>query len=265
MRPNRIDVDRPNAARMYDYFLGGSHNTAVDRAAAQEVLRAFPLTASAARTNRSFLRRAVRYLVHAGVDQFLDLGVGLPTAGSVHEIAQRANPAARVVYVDLEPFTVAHTREVLGDNPHAAVVQADLRRPAAVLAHPVLRSHLDLARPVGVLMTGVLHFVADDEDPAGIVAGYRDAVAPGSYVVISHGSLEGIAEADMPRAHQAKAVWERTPSPLRLRSRAEVLRLFDGLDLIEPGLVQMREWRPASQADLCSESLCGFAGVGRRP
>jgi O-methyltransferase involved in polyketide biosynthesis len=264
MRPNRVDVDRPNAARMYDYFLGGTLNTAVDRAAAEEALRMFPPTASGARTNRSFLRRAVRHLVREGIEQFLDLGPGLPSRDSVHETAQRANPAARVVYVDVEPFTVAHIRAVLDGNPRAAVVQADLRAPEAVLAHPVLRSTLDLSRPVVVLMTGVLHFVDDDEDPAGIVAAYRDAVAPGSYLVISHGSLEGMAEADLVMADRARAVWERTASPLRLRSRAEIAAFFDGLDLVPPGLVQMREWRPSSPADVHDESLCGFGGVGLR-
>lgn len=264
VRPNRVDVDRPNAARMYDYLLGGSLNTAVDRAAADEALRRFPPTASAARTNRSFVRRAVRHLVGEGIEQFLDLGPGLPSRGSVHETAQRVNPLARVVYVDMEPFTVAHIRAVLDGNPHVAVVQADLRAPETVLADPALLSTLDLSRPVAVFMTGVLHFVSDDEDPAAVVAAYRDAVPPGSYLVISHGSLEGMAEADLARADRARAVWERTPSPLRLRSRAEIAALFGDLELAPPGLVQMRDWRPASPADARDESLCGFAGVALR-
>src|SRR5689334_8693366 len=183
------DFERPNVARMYDYFLGGSHNFAVDRKAAAAVLAAVPGIRALARQNRNFLRRAVQYLAHQGVRQFLDLGSGIPTVGNVHEIAQRDAPGSRVVYVDIEPVAVSHSRTLLEDNPDTAVAQLDLRRPDQVLDSPEVRDLLDLTRPVAVLAVAVLHFLPDSDDPAGVLARYRDAVAPGSRLVVSHASL----------------------------------------------------------------------------
>ncbi|HEX5495251.1 MAG TPA: SAM-dependent methyltransferase [Mycobacteriales bacterium] len=256
-------MERPNVARMYDYFLGGSHNFAVDRAAADEAIRSFPSAAAGARTNRSFLRRAVRTLAEAGVDQFLDLGSGIPTVGNVHEIARTVNPAARVVYVDIEPVAVAQSRAILLDIPHTAVVAADLRRPDQVLGHPDLRALLDPSRPVAVLMVAVLHFVPDSQNPAAVVAGYRDAVAPGSYLVVSHGSLEGLPEPERTDLRRAMAVYDRTPNPVVLRSRQRIGELLTGIDLLEPGLVQLRRWRPTSAPDENGECDGGFCAVGR--
>lgn len=260
-----VDMERPNVARMYDYFLGGSHNFAVDRSAADEVLGMFPSIALAARTNRSFLRRAVRALAEAGVDQFLDLGSGIPTVGSVHEVARTLNPDARVVYVDVEAVAVAQSRAILAGTPNTAVIAADMRQPDQVLGHPDLRALLDLNRPVAVLMVAVLHFVPDSQDPASIVGAYRDAIAPGSYLVVSHGSLEGLSDADRADAQRAATVYDRTPSPVVLRSRDEVAGLLAGFDLLEPGVVQLREWRPAPGAPDPDERDCGFGVVGRTP
>src|SRR5947208_805756 len=176
--PDDIDVTRPSAARVYDYFLGGAHNFEVDRQLAAQIASLTPNLAQTMRANRSFLRRAVRYLVAQGIEQFLDLGSGIPTTGNVHEVAQAANLRARVVYVDNEPVAVAHSRHLLATNPYATIVDADLRRPSVVMRHHETRRLLDFSRPVAVLMVSVLHFVTDEEDPAGIVAAYRDALAP---------------------------------------------------------------------------------------
>jgi hypothetical protein len=255
-----IGTDRPSSARMYDYFLGGSHNFAVDRAAAQRVLAGFPIMVDGMRANRAFLGRAVRFLVSAGIDQFLDLGSGIPTVGNVHEIAQRADPYARVAYVDVEPIAVQHSRTLLAENDLATAIQADLRRPADVLGDPAVRALLDLHRPVAVLIVGTMHFIPDEDDPAGIVAGYRDALAPGSYLALTHGTAEG---QDPVQTAAAEAVYRASPTPLHLRERDDVLAMFDGFDLVEPGLAAVHAWRP----DVEESWTIPFAwcGVGRRP
>ncbi|WP_229795368.1 SAM-dependent methyltransferase, partial [Saccharothrix coeruleofusca] len=216
-----------------------------------------PGMAGAARANRSFLRRAVRYLLAQGIDQFLDLGSGIPTVGNVHEIADQA----RVVYVDVEPVAVAHSTALLQGNPRALAVQADLRDPASVLEHPQVRELLDFERPIGVLMVAVLHFVQDADDPAGAVARYREALAPGSYLVISHGSLEGVQVEGHADTARVQDVYKRTDSPLVLRSRAEVVPFFDGWDLVEPGVVMLPEWHPDGDDGYIS----ALVGVGRKP
>jgi len=259
--PSSVDLDRPSAARMYDYYLGGSHNFAVDREAAKAVEAIYPGMAGAARANRSFLRRAVRYLLDQGVDQFLDLGSGIPTVGNVHEIAQQTNPAARVVYVDAEPVAVAHSTALLEDNPLATAVHADLRDPDAVLGHDGVRQVLDFTRPIGVLMVAVLHFVPDSDDPCGVVARYRDALPSGGYLAISHGTLEGIPEDGLDDTERVQAIYRRTDSPLVLRSHAEVTGFFTGLTLVEPGVVALPEWRPDSD----DAYISAYVGVGRKP
>jgi hypothetical protein len=244
---------------MYDYFLGGSHNFAVDRAAADAAIAGFPNLAQGMRANRDFLRRAVRFLAQAGVDQFLDLGSGIPTVGNVHEIAHRVNPAARVVYVDIEPIAVQHSVALLADNANATAVQGDLRSPEQVLAVPAVTGLLDLDRPVGLLIVGTMHFIPDSDDPAGIIAGYRDALAPGSYLALSNGTSEG-----QPPDHTESAlrVYRSSPTPLNLRERAAVLAMFDGFELVEPGLAAVHAWRP----EVTSEFPFPFAwaGVGRK-
>lgn len=249
--PEDIDITRPSVARVYDYALGGSHNFAADREFAEQVFAAMPDAPRTARENRVFLRRAVQYLCAAGIDQFLDLGSGIPTVGAVHEVAHAADPTARIVYVDHEPVAVAHTRRLLADDDRITVLSADLRDPAAVLAAPEVREHLDLRRPVAVLLVSVLHFVDDEDDPAGIVAAYTGALAGGSHVALSHGTTDDRADAD-----GAVAVYNGTRSPgaMRARSHAEVRALLGGLTLVEPGLVRLPLWRPEDRADLRPEA-----------
>lgn len=257
-----IGLDRPNAARMYDYFLGGSHNFPIDRQAAQAVLAGFPGLAAGMRANRAFLRRAVRFLVAAGIDQFLDLGSGIPTVGNVHDVAQQGNPDVRVVYVDIEPIAVAHSYAMLAGNDRTVVVQADLRRPAEVLATPEVRGLLDLRRPVGVLLVGVMHFIPDADDPQGIVGEYRDAVAPGSYLAVTNAAIDESRAAEQAAAEK---VYANTPTPLTVRTREAVAGMLDGLTPVEPGVVELLRWRPDSGDDLIidpSFSPFAFAGVG---
>jgi hypothetical protein len=250
--PSDIDVDRPAVARVYDYYLGGLHNFAVDREFAARVLQAMPDLPTHAQENRAFLRRAVRFLTAQGINQFVDLGSGIPTVGNVHEVAQRADPGARVVYVDWDPVAVAHSRAILDGNDRARVIAADLRQPTQVLDDPDLRQLIDLDRPVAVLLVSVLHFVPDDDRPQEIVAEFAKAIAPGSHVVISHAAL-------------LQALYNKSASPMRVRSRAEITELFGDLTLVEPGVVQMPLWRPDSPDDVGPdvESYPGYAGVAR--
>jgi hypothetical protein len=240
-----VDVDRPSAARMYDYALGGSHNFAVDREAYAAVVKAFPDGPLVARSNRLFLHRAVRFLIaELGITQFLDLGSGVPTVGNVHEIAQAIDPGARVVYVDLDPVAVAHSQMLLADNPLATMLRADVRGPASILASEEVSSLLDLSRPVAVLMVTVLHFVADEDDPGGIIRTFRDATGPGSALAVSHLVAD---DWDDP-ARSVGKVYDSTSTGINPRSRAEIARLLAGYDLVEPGLVHLPSWRPDREA-----------------
>ncbi|MFB9906788.1 SAM-dependent methyltransferase [Allokutzneria oryzae] len=259
--PEEIDLTRPSAARMYDHFLGGSHNFAVDREAAAAAERAFPGVRLAVRANRSFLRRAVKYLVGKGIRQFLDLGSGIPTIGNVHEIAQGECPDARVVYVDIDPIAVGHGKRILADNPNAAAVLGDMRDPARLLDEPDVRDLLDFGRPVAVLMVAVLHFVPDSQDPWSMVAGYVDRLAPGGYLVVSHGTNEHFSEEETSSFETVREVYQRTTSPIVVRTSAEVAAFFAGLDLVDPGVVRLSDWRPDSEERW--KSWC--CGVGRKP
>ncbi|MEJ3742970.1 SAM-dependent methyltransferase [Actinomycetes bacterium KLBMP 9797] len=261
--PYGVDLDRPNAARVYDYYLGGAHNFAVDRAMADQALADWPELPLIMRANRAFLRRAVRFLVDAGIHQFLDLGSGIPTVGNVHEVAHAADPSARIVYVDIDPVAVAHSRAILGADPRVAVLHADLRDPVAVLDQVRDAGWLDLSRPVAVLLAAVLHFVPDSADPAGIISGYAKGVAPGSYVAVCHASADGQG----PKADRHRALYARTPTPMTMRSHQKITELLDGLDLVPPGLVHMTLWRP-DEADVLPgspEDYPGYAAVAYRP
>ncbi|OLB79712.1 MAG: hypothetical protein AUI14_09380 [Actinobacteria bacterium 13_2_20CM_2_71_6] len=258
-----VDVTTPNVARMYDYYLGGLHNLEVDRAAAEKVMKIFPDTPVAARTNRDFLRRAVRYLAaEAGIRQFLDIGSGLPTEGNVHEVAHSVAPDARVVYVDHDPVAVAYARALLTGQDRVGVVQADLRSPDDVLGAAEVRRLLDLSAPVAVLLVAVLHFQPDDADPYASVAQLRDAVAPGSHLVVSHLTLEGIPD-DI--VQHGREVYRQATSPIVPRSRADIGRFLDGYQLIEPGLVWLADWRPDERSRLLPAASHGFGAVGRAP
>jgi SAM-dependent methyltransferase len=265
-----IDQSVPSAARMYDYFLGGMHNFAADREAADQVIEALPDAPLIARANRAFLDRAVRYLVGQGVRQFLDVGSGVPTVGNVHEIAQRLDSDARIVYVDVDPVAGAHAQQILAGNHRAAAIVADLRRPDELLGlldKPERRAVLDRAQPVALLLVSMLHFVPGDEAYQA-VATLRDALTPDSYLVISHPIREAI---DENAATKVEAVYQKTTTPGALRARAGVERFFDGFELVAPGLVWVPEWHPETGADHREPELAAnpgrigmVAGVGRR-
>ncbi|MCT2278404.1 SAM-dependent methyltransferase [Micromonospora chalcea] len=260
--PETIDIERPSVARMYDYYLGGSHNFAADRAAARAMVEAVPEAPLMAQANRAFLRRAVQYLAQAGVRQFLDIGSGIPTVGNVHEIAQRIDRQSRVVYVDVDPVAVAHSQEILAGNEHATVLQEDLRRPEAILTHPEVTRLLDFSRPVAVMIVAVLHFIPDSDRPEEILRTLRGALAPGSHLVLSQASEDG--RAGTGERAEAERVYRRTDSQLWIRSRAELTALFDGFELVDPGVVWVPQWRPDSpdQAENAERAVF-MGGVGR--
>jgi O-methyltransferase involved in polyketide biosynthesis len=260
-----FDPNIPNVARIYDYYLGGSDNFPADREAGDRVLATSPEVRTTLQANRSFLGRVVRHLViEAGIDQFVDLGAGLPTRENVHQVAQAANPHARVVYVDNDPAVVAHAHRLLTGNDGATVIGADLRRPGEVLANPGLLELVDFDRPAAVLMTAVLHFVGDADDPYTIVGRYRDATAPGSYIALSLGTTEGVHPA---KIAEAQRVYRGASSQLTYRSRTQIELLFDGFELVDPGLVRLPRWRPLSEEAARRESEGSewmLGGVGRR-
>ncbi|MFD0889915.1 SAM-dependent methyltransferase [Streptosporangium algeriense] len=258
-----IDVNTPNVARLYDYYLGGKDNFPADRLAAEEILASVPQVRTAARENRAFLGRAVRFLAHEGVEQFLDIGTGLPTRGNVHEVAQEVNPEARVVYVDHDPIVLAHARALLrGAKGEVKVVSGDLRRPEEILNSPEVRDHLDFSKPVALLLVAIMHFITEADDPRRIMATFRDALPTGSHLVLSHGTHDLRQEA----ARKGTEVYRRASSPLVLRSRTDIRHLFDGFDLVRPGLVWLPEWHPDDFPiyDDPSEALI-VCGVGRKP
>jgi hypothetical protein len=260
--PPGVDTKRANPARVYDYWLGGTHNFLADQDVARAIASIQPGARAAIRANRAFLGRAVRFLAAAGIRQFLDIGSGIPTAGNVHEIAQQAAPGSRVVYVDVDPVAVAHSRAILAGNENAIIVDADLREPEKILAHEGAGSLIDFSEPVGLLLVAVLHFIDDAEDPSRIVAALRAALAPGSYLAISHATYEG------PAAQAAEKIYNRTVSTeIHSRSRAEILQFFTGLELVEPGVVYTPQWRPDSPSDVPSDPSrsWGLAGIARKP
>jgi hypothetical protein len=242
-----VDMDHASAARMYDYYLGGSHNTEVDRAKAEEVLRVLPEVRKFARDNRSFLRRAVEYGITRGIRQFLDLGSGLPTGGNVHEIAQRAMPDARVVYVDNEPVAVAHSRDLLRDNPNATCVYEDITRPNSVLHHPETKRLIDFSQPLMVLMCAVLHFVPDENRPDEIVRAYSDSLASGSYLALSHATASDYPD----QLADVVEIYRHTQNTAHLRTRSQVTAMLAPFDhLVFPGIVYTPQWRPEHWADI---------------
>ncbi|MFJ6542982.1 SAM-dependent methyltransferase [Streptomyces sp. NPDC003656] len=262
--PRSIDISVPSVSRMYDYYLGGSHNFEVDREAARSAMEFIPGLPKIMQANRAFLRRAVRFATDQGLTQFLDIGSGIPTYGNVHEIAQSAVPGARVVYVDHDPVAVAHSEAVLAGNPDTEVVAADLRKPQEILASPQVERLLDLERPVALLLVAVLHFVEDSDDPHTALAELHAALAPGSLLILTHAAYEGIPVTPE-RAEGAVDVYKDIRSPLIMRSRDEIARFFEGYDMVEPGLVPMPEWRPESAPeDEDAYAFSGFAGVGRK-
>lgn len=258
--PEGVDIKLPSAARVYDWLLGGNHNFDADRVVGERVVAVLPSGRRVAASNRAFLRRAVRYMIDQGVTQFLDLGSGIPTVGNVHEVAQALDPACRVVYVDYDEVAVAHSRLILEGNRDAVVVEADLCRPRTVLSDPDVRALLDFDRPIGLLMVAVFHFVPDDLRPAEIVADYRAALPPGSFVALSHLTAD-----HAPREMAAVAdAMRHSRDPMYFRPHSEVAALFDGLELVEPGVVSAPLWHP-EPGIRDAEPDDVYAGVGRKP
>ncbi|GAA0486441.1 hypothetical protein Ade02nite_10220 [Paractinoplanes deccanensis] len=259
-----MDTGRPHPARVYDYLLGGKDNFAADRAAAAKGLEANPNAATAPRENRAFLRRTVRFLAaEAGIDQFLDIGTGLPTSPNVHEVAQAADPSARIVYVDNDPIVLTHARALLTSEPpgRTAYVGARLQEAEHILDATEVRDTLDLDRPVALLLFAILHFIEDHEDPYGIVTRLMDRLPSGSYLVVSH--ITG--DYDPGSWARFAAVMRDQGIPTRIRSRDEVTRFFDGLDLVDPGVVPILSWRPESEPEFTDAQVALYGGVGRKP
>ncbi|MGA4844012.1 SAM-dependent methyltransferase [Streptomyces sp. G45] len=259
IRAGEIDTSRPHPARIYDYLLGGKDNYEVDRRAGEDLVAAAPEARIGVRANRAFLQRAVRHVVGGGVRQLLDIGTGLPTPPNVHETARALAPDARVAYVDNDPIVHTHANALLGGSDATSTVLADLRDPRAVLDHPDVRRVIDFDRPVALLLVAILHFVTDAERPERIVATLRDALAPGSCLILSH------ATGDFADRTAAQAVYSKATATLNLRSRPEVERFFDGFDLVEPGLAQVPYWRPDAPPPPGSETIGFYGGVARKP
>jgi len=257
--PDGVDVTRPSIARIYDYLLYGKDNFAIDRAAAEKLMesRLDPRRLSLA--NRAFLGRAVGFLARQGIAQYLDLGSGLPTSPSVHEVARDTIPEARVVYVDHDPIVVAHNDALLATGDGVITIRGDIRDPDSILAHEALAECLDFGQPVAMLLLSVLHFISHEEDAPGIIAKFRARLAPGSYLAISVGTSDG-ADPDM--LAEATQTYAGARMPFTLRSHAQILDLFDGFDLVEPGLVSLPEWRPLFNTDrtpLKGPTVCAVA------
>jgi hypothetical protein len=254
---------RPSVARLYDYLLGGKDNYAVDRALGDQILARMPAVQIGVRAQREVLGRVVRYLVgEQGIRQLIDIGSGLPTAENVHEIARTVDPATRVVYVDSDPVVLAHARALLADDRATIVVRGDLREPAAILADPQVRSHLDLTQPTGVLLCGILHYITDAERPADLVAALWSDLPAGSFVFVHH-----LLDAGDPAIADVQATFQASMGRGQFRTMAEIAAMFDGLDLVEPGLVLVPDWRPDPHTPRAADYpvlRLAAAGVGRR-
>ena len=259
--PPEIDTSKPSVARVYDAILGGKDNFAADRAVAEMAVAAMGDGGNGARLNRAALGRAVRFMAGQGVAQFLDLGSGLPTAQNTHQIAKSVNRAARVVYVDNDPTAYLHGQALLRDDDTTTVVLGDIREPDKLLAMPGVDGFLDFSKPIGLILNAVIHHVLDEEDPYGIVSRYKDALAPGSYMQLTH-FCDSSAEARV-----NEQVLKESLGRGQIRSREQIERFFDGLDLVEPGLVYLPEWRPDEpvRQPLDPGSMLMLVGVARKP
>jgi S-adenosyl methyltransferase len=260
-----FDPSRPHVARVYDYLLGGKDNFAADRALGDQIIAALPEVQVGVQAQRAVLGRVVRYLVgEAGIRQLLDIGSGLPTADNVHEIAQRVAPATRVVYLDNDPVVLSHARALLADDSATFVAHGDLLDPASILDNPAVRAHLDWDQPIGLLLCGIVHYILDSEGPAALVAALVDALPSGSYVFIHHLLDTGDPAAAGLQAHMLKGLGRA-----QFRTLAQVRRLFGDLELVEPGLVPVPEWRPDPgtpiRADYGTVLTMACVGVARKP
>ncbi|MFC4585386.1 SAM-dependent methyltransferase [Sphaerisporangium corydalis] len=261
-----FDPNVPNEARITDYFVGGKDNFAADREAARRALDLAPELTMMCHEGRRFLSRAVRYMAGAGIRQFIDLGCGLPTQGNVHEIAQAAAPGSHVAYVDNDPVVVVHAQALLEDDKYTSVIEGDLRYPDELLKHPRLTKLIDLDRPVGILFSFTLAVISDDELMAGIVRGFRDAIAPGSYITIAHSvsDLRPEVTAKLAAMYQDDGIVTGTRRE-QLRTKAEIEPAFEGLTLVEPGLVYIPMWRPdPGEQTADPDAIWSVGGIGRK-
>jgi hypothetical protein len=258
-----IDTAHPHPARVDDYLLAGKDNYQVDRDAAEEILADFPQLRSIAAANRVFLRRAVHAMVQDGIEQFLDVGTGLPDHDHPAEVIHTLNPDARLVLADNNPVVLTHAAARLrGPHPQrTAVIEGDLCAPATILDHPALNGVLDLSRPVGLLLGFVVHFLTDHDQPADKIRTLLEALAPGSALVLSHATAEG--ESELARA--AAKLYHDAGMPITLRTPAQITGFFDGLELLEPGVVAQPWWRPEKKPTEKAELNWGYAGLARKP
>ena len=261
--PDSIDLERPSPARMYDYLLGGGHNFAVDRAVVEKALDVEPEGRRFAVMNRAFLRRTVLFLIEQGIRQFLDLGSGIPTVGNVHEVAQQVDPACRVVYVDIDPVAVAHSQLILAGNERAVILRADVTDVPGVLGAVETRSILDFSQPIGILAVTMGHYISPEQDPVGVFGAYRDAVVPGSYLAMTHYTRDFVSPAKAKRFIGVASTLTMTIFP---RTRAEVLDLLAGFELVEPGLTTTSQWRSDRNNDFAVDPADDgmYAVVGRK-
>lgn len=261
--PPDVDLTKPSIARVYDYVLGGKGHFEIDRRAANAFLNVVPQAAQIAKDNRNFLRRGVRYIVgEAGIRQIIDIGSGLPTEGNVHEIAHKIDPTVRVVYVDKDPIVLAHGRALLSNDITTTVITADLRTPESIFDHPVTREYIDYGEPFAVLTAGILHHLSDKEDPDAVTAAIRDRLCRGGYLLASN-----FLDDDEPRAKELeRAFLEGGLGTGRFRTWAELRRFFEGLEMVEPGLVYANDWRPDELTPTDSPVHTLYAGgIGRKP
>jgi O-methyltransferase involved in polyketide biosynthesis len=274
--PEGVDLERPNAARIYDWFLGGDANWAIDREFGTRAVETFPMIRTIARVGRDFLGRGVRHLAEQGITQFLDLGSGVPTVGNVHEVADSVNSGSRCVYVDNEPVAVAHSQILLerdGDLSRHAVLHGDLRNPAEIWARAMATGVLDPRQPIGLIMVGVLYFLKPDDDPHGVVAAYRDLLPSGSYLLSSHLTDDGVSqEGENGGRDRIREQYQQSSTPFHFRTRAEFARFFDGFELVEPGVVWLPEWHPEVAESKATRKVAhdpAYAGtlgaLGRKP
>ncbi|MGI8331554.1 SAM-dependent methyltransferase [Actinomadura scrupuli] len=258
--PPGIDVSKPSSARIYDVWVGGKDNFAADREAAAFITDLAPDAPKAARENRALLGRAVRYCIGQGIRQFLDIGTGLPTQGNVHEVALPLAPDAHVVYVDNDPIVLTHARALLAPTGGTTVIQADLRDPESIVAHPETRRLIDFDRPVAVLLAAVLHFVSDERAQHAVDL-FRELMAPGGHLLVTHTS----ADNDPETGDRARHGWDKTQSGITLRGKAQVEHYLDGFELVEPGVTWVPLWRPDNLAATRNSTRWMYAGLGRKP
>ncbi|MDH2429171.1 SAM-dependent methyltransferase [Sphaerisporangium sp. TRM90804] len=260
--PAGVDPYTPSVARMYDYYLGGKDNFAADREAAEKIIELLPNVREIARENREFLIRAVTYLCEQGVRQFLDVGAGLPTQRNVHQVAQDLAPESRVVYVDNDPIVMTHARALLAENARVIAVAADMRDTQALLDRAEIHEHLDFSEPVAVLLLGVLHFIPDDDEALKIVTALRAPLVPGSHLAVSHGSIDTV---DKDRDRKGQQIFSRTSVPgTTSRNPAQLAAFLDGLEIADPGIVSLSEWRPEINLALPTPGGVGAIGAVAR-